>query len=38
MKNCIFISMHYLEIGGVETAMIGLLLLYDYTKYDIGLL
>lgn len=29
--------MHYLEIGGAETALIGLLQAMDYTKYDVDL-
>lgn len=33
----IFISMHYLEIGGAESALIGLLKSFDYTKYDVDL-
>ena len=37
MKKCIFISMHYMEIGGAEMALIGLLQALDYTKYDVDL-
>ena len=37
MKKRIFISMHYLEIGGAEAALIGLLQSMDYTKYDVDL-
>lgn len=37
MKKRIFISMHYLEIGGAEAALIGLLQSIDYTKYDVDL-
>ena len=37
MKKRIFISMHYMEIGGAETALIGLLQALDYTKYDVDL-
>lgn len=29
--------MHYLEIGGVETSLIGLLHSFDYSKYDVDL-
>ena len=36
-KRRIFISMHYLEIGGAETALIGLLQALDYTRYDVDL-
>ena len=37
MKNRIFISMHYMEIGGAEMALVGLLQSMDYTKYDVDL-
>ncbi len=37
MKPRIFINMHYLEIGGVETALIGLLQAIDYNKVDVDL-
>lgn len=33
----IFISMHYMEIGGAEMALVGLLQALDYTKYDVDL-
>lgn len=36
-KKHIFISMHYLEIGGAETALIGLLNAIDYSRYDVDL-
>lgn len=36
-KKRIFISMHYLEIGGAEAALIGLLQSMDYTQYDVDL-
>lgn len=36
-KPHIFIAMHYLEIGGAETALIGLLQSFDYSKYDVDL-
>lgn len=37
MKKRIFIAMHYLEIGGAETSLIGLLHSFDYTRYDVDL-
>ena len=37
MKKRIFIAMHYLEIGGAETALIGLLQTLDYSRYDVDL-
>lgn len=37
MKKRIFISMHYLEIGGAETSLIGLLHSFDYSKYEVDL-
>ena len=37
MKKRIFIAMHYMEIGGAETALIGLLQALDYTRYDVDL-
>ena len=37
MKRRIFISMHYMEIGGAEMALVGLLQALDYTKYDVDL-
>ena len=37
MKSRIFISMHYLEIGGAETALIGLLNALDPEKVDVDL-
>lgn len=36
-KKRILIVMHYLEIGGAETALIGLLQAIDYIKYDVDL-
>ena len=36
-KKRIFISMHYLEIGGAESALIGLLQSIDYTRFDVDL-
>ena len=37
MKNRIFIAIHYLEIGGAEISLIGLLQALDYSKYDVDL-
>jgi len=37
MKKRIFIAMHYLEIGGAETALVGLLQAIDYSRYDVDL-
>ena len=37
MKKRIFISMHYMEIGGAEMALVGLLQALDYSKYDVDL-
>lgn len=37
MKKRIFIAMHYMEIGGAETSLIGLLQAMDYTRYDVDL-
>ena len=37
MKKRIFIAMHYMEIGGAETALIGLLQALDYSQYDVDL-
>lgn len=36
-KPSIFIAMHYLELGGAETALIGLLDAFDFNKVDIDL-
>ena len=36
MKH-LFISIHYLEIGGAETSLIGLLGAVDYSQYDVDL-
>ena len=33
----IFIAIHYLEIGGAEISLIGLLQAIDYTRYDVDL-
>lgn len=37
MKKRVFIAMHYLEIGGAETSLIGLLHSFDFEKYDVDL-
>ena len=37
MKKKIFISMHYMELGGAEISLIGLLQALDYSKYDVDL-
>ena len=37
MKKRIFVAIHYLEIGGAETSLIGLLHSIDYEKYDVDL-
>lgn len=37
MKKRIFISMHYMEIGGAESALIGMLQSIDYTRCDVDL-
>ena len=37
IKNRIFISMHYMELGGAESALIGLLQALDYSKFDVDL-
>ena len=36
-KASIFIVIHYLEIGGAEISLIGLLQALDYSKYDVDL-
>lgn len=36
-KKRIFISMHYLELGGAEISLIGLLHALDYSRYDVDL-
>lgn len=36
-KKRIFIEAHYLEIGGAEISLIGLLNSIDYTRYDVDL-
>ena len=37
MKKRIFISMHYMELGGAEISLIGLLQALDYSKYEVDL-
>ncbi len=37
MKKRLFISIHYMEIGGAEMALVGLLQALDYTKCDVDL-
>lgn len=37
MKKHIFIAIHYLELGGAEISLIGLLQSIDYSKYDVDL-
>ena len=36
-KKKLFISIHYLEIGGAEISLIGLLQSIDYSKYNVDL-
>lgn len=37
MKKHIFIAIHYLEIGGAEMSLIGLLQSFDYSKVEVDL-
>lgn len=37
MKKRIFIAIHYLEIGGAEISLIGLLNAIDYSRYEVDL-
>lgn len=37
MKKRLFIAIHYLEIGGVERSLIGLLNALDYNRFDVDL-
>lgn len=37
MKKRIFISMHYMELGGAEISLIGLLQAMDYARYEVDL-
>ena len=38
MKKRIFIAMHYMELGGAEMSLIGLLHALDYSRYDVDLM
>ena len=37
MKKRIFIAIHYMEIGGAEISLVGLLHSLDYSRYDVDL-
>lgn len=37
MKKRVFIAIHYMELGGAEISLIGLLQAMDYSKYDVDL-
>ena len=37
MRKRLFISMHYLELGGAEISLIGLLQALEYSKYEVDL-
>ena len=37
MKKRIVVSMHYLELGGAEISLIGLLQVLDYSRYEVDL-
>lgn len=37
MKQRILITMHYMELGGAESALLGLLMAIDYGRYDVDL-
>ena len=37
MKKRFFVSMHYLELGGAEISLIGLLQVLDYSRYEVDL-
>ncbi len=37
MKPKIFIAIHYMEIGGAESALLGLLMSIDYSRFDVDL-
>lgn len=37
MRKRVFIAIHYLELGGAEISLIGLLQALDYNKYDVDL-
>ena len=36
-KKRIFISMHYLELGGAEISLVGLLQAFDYSRFEVDL-
>ena len=36
-KRRFFISMHYMELGGAEAALIGMLQAIDYSRYEVDL-
>ena len=36
-KKKIFIAIHYLEVGGAEISLIGLLQSLNYSRYDVDL-
>lgn len=36
-KHKVYINLHYLEIGGAESALIGILQSFDYSKYNVDL-
>ena len=38
VKKHILISPHYMPIGGAERALLGLLSVFDYDKYDVDLM
>ena len=38
MKKRIFIAMHYMELGGAEMSLIGLLHALDYSRFDVDLM
>lgn len=37
MKKRILITMHYMELGGAESALLGLLMSIDYSRFDVDL-
>ncbi len=37
MRNRLFLAIHYLEIGGAEISLIGLMHALDYSRYDVDL-
>ena len=38
MKKRIFIAMHYMELGGAEMSLVGLLHALDYSRFDVDLM